>query len=90
MVSEEHIAIFKSTKRADGLTSQTRKVLAAVRSRFANIVTGETTIDELQDHMKQEGLELEKSVVIEEVKKLDLAGKVFYIAEDEKLHQIGE
>jgi len=77
----------RRTKRSQ-IDPQKRMVMRQLNMRFESVNTGETTVDELVDFMKANDKEILKDDLVKHLKELDKEGKVFYVAEDEKLHKI--
>jgi len=67
---------------------QKMMVMRMLNAKFDAVGAGETTISELMNFMKEQDREISKEDLLRHVKQLDEEGKVFYVADDEKLHRI--
>merc|ERR1719397_686171 len=67
---------------------QKMMVMRMLNAKFDAVGAGETTIKELMKFMKDQDREISKEDLLKHVRQLDEEGKVFYVADDEKLHRI--
>lgn len=63
-------------------------VMRQLNAKFDEVGTGECTVEELMTFMTKNDREIAKEDLIKHLQQLDEDGKVFYVADDEKLHRI--
>jgi len=63
-------------------------VMRQLNAKFDSGTSGECTVDELMKFMKDNDREINREDLLKQVRQLDEEGKVFYVADDQKLHRI--
>jgi len=63
-------------------------VMRQLNAKFDSGTSGECTVDELMKFMKDNDREINREDLLKQLRQLDEEGKVFYVADDQKLHRI--
>merc|ERR1719457_203002 len=63
-------------------------VMRQLNAKFDSGSSGECTVDELMKFMKDNDREINREDLLKHLRQLDEEGKVFYVADDQKLHRI--